>query len=38
LATIGAFVLPGIEPVLSFGDKQFKPITVDDIEAFRRAA
>lgn len=37
LATICAFVLPGTEPPLTFGDTPLDVITLDNIEAFRDA-
>jgi hypothetical protein len=37
LATICAFVLPGSEAVLKFGDKPLDAVTTNDIEAFRDA-
>lgn len=37
LAKVKAFVLPGTNPPLTFGDKPLKDITTDDIEAYRDA-
>jgi integrase len=37
LSTIGAFVLPGTVPPLTFGAKPLAALTTDDVEAFRDA-